>query len=542
MKISNLLNLKNEIEDIEKNLQKIFNKIINFVNNNYCQNKANIFYGHAFLLPISEKLEIKVKEKIFYDVINTLKNPKFNTHFEFLKVAIGIWNNKVNKEDYQIKELTHIAKVSPFRNNNTTNWTLLRYLAKILLNDPTFFSKLYVKMLLLCRIDDNFIKDRKRDYSLQYHWFSTYILLQIYRYSNNNFFLNKFLKCSEVSENAIISNCRLSYFGRGQEQLFSYAAALNVLLNRFFFLSNVSTLEKIKGILKLLLEHISIDGYIPLMLSQRSKNSYFGVLFEPLEEKKFDFGWYRYNNFWDYFGFFTYLIYDSLQLLKRNNFSKKIKNLNVSTSSNTFDHKIFTKIDYKKDIGIFYTRIGNKVSQDLFFPYIVYKGRFLLPIPGGEEYRIRKPLHLMTTYPFIEINQKIYSLIKKSYWKFERNIASISTSLYNFKRKINTYMTEDELRINIVDFIKINKRIDRPMKITLINIPTWFKIDGHKEISLLNDKISVKLKFPEKVHSIDKTIETPLGMSYVNQVVKYHNRVNKNKLYQTSLQLILKEI
>ncbi|KKL60206.1 hypothetical protein LCGC14_2207640 [marine sediment metagenome] len=500
------------IQDIIINLKKLLNRNLEFISSSYTKSKSKIFYGHSFLLSLKNYLEPNIYDLISKQTLHELKKKDQTVHLEFLKTAIGLNSLVSPNQNEKLKILKKFALKAGYRNNSTTNWILLKLLAQTLLHENYDGTEIFSKLLIFLRKDSsNFIRDNCIDFSLQYHWFIIWELAKIYQFSLKKYYLKQYLKTIGLAEKLILSNARLSYFGRGQEQLFSYGASVYAFSFKYFLLREEKTLAFLKDIVSFLLSIQEKNGYIPLIISKNRTPKNFGVFETPLNKTKFKNGWYRYNNFWDYFLFFTYTIYDSIRLLSRIN-TKNVLKTNF-TYNNPSIPNFLQKFDLNNDLSIFYLKLGRKLSQDLFFPYVVYNNRFLIPIPGGEEYKNPYDIHLQASYPYLRVKDEDITLIKRNNWVFNKNVGKISTKFFNFKRTINlNNKKRNNLDISIIDEIKLN-RISPNMELYSVNIPLWSKLETNN-VLLEDQRYRISIEFPSGFKISKKKVFTPLGEAF----------------------------
>lgn len=178
------------------------------------------------------------------------------------------------------------------------NWFLLRQANRGWF--PTWRGWTLLKLRIARAVytaPDGFIQDELRTRSLQYHAFCLYVLCELVQQHPNAQFLKVWLADGvRFSVRHILPDGSALWLGRGQEQIFGYAALIRAME---FVHANVEQVPApaLNLVQQRLLAFQRPDGSFPLVLRRRQP--------EPEKARNADAlpGWYGYNTLYDYLPF-----------------------------------------------------------------------------------------------------------------------------------------------------------------------------------------------------------------------------------------------
>lgn len=359
------------------------NNLKKFMTDHLLKNKgfgSRFFYAPTFTLAwlasegdlTSELRQILITEYLAMDQNSSQFHFEFN-HFAQIayqtSTADLIFDKKLN--EYQ------------FRGTNCTNWRLLKLVVELKAgkNAQLILNETY-KVLAERQLKSGFILDEPQVRSFQYHCFSLSLLGDIYEITKDEKLKKHFIKAAQFISRFILPNGDVFYIGRGQYQIFGIAPLLLSLLQAYELTAVEDYLADFNRCLLYLGKNQYADGRFPLVLTNRS---------EPLNSKEVlqdsnYWGWYGYNNLFDYLAFLGFY----LQRIETK--LKKMNTINLPDTSSIKKMNNYQDAEFQIVVQVDYTAIiskpGGAWSNDLPLPIIFsYKAnKSITPCYGGEQY------------------------------------------------------------------------------------------------------------------------------------------------------------
>lgn len=372
---------------------------------------ARTFYGESFaiwlwsLFPGEFAREI---DALLPRALWQLKREDIQAHPEFNLFALL---NYCHTQGLSPEEVIHVFP--PLRNTANSNWILLGTLDRLLWNRltgkrqfPETLLRLHTYLLLLLQQQkDGLIRDdrlfarwlpvpfpfskggrlgiryvaRLRRMSLQYHCFSLALLWDICQ-------LAGWIGLKEAVERGamalllfVLPNGDTLYLGRGQQQIFGYAALLYTLAA----LSNYFSKQEIERPWQRIWNFVSLyqrsDGSFPLVLRH-------GEYDYPHTVDTSDprwLGWYSYNNYFDYLPFLGVYLAQTAALISRP--KPKVSPVWIKRPEQdlvvTRRYAVIRKANWQATVAAPH----GAISHDQPIPYLCLGGKSVLPCFGGEE-------------------------------------------------------------------------------------------------------------------------------------------------------------
>jgi len=423
--------VKDKLYILQNNIAKYIKNYIN-TNNGFA---SRSFYGETFslnLLYLNNMLDEKSKMILITNFENIDKtNPEY--HWEFNNYALLNYLN-ISK-DKTIKKYLNPLK---FKNTSVTNWTLLRSITRLIANkDKDLAIKEAKEKIEKFQLKSGLILDKKDDKSFQYHCFSVAMIAEIYEEYKDNYFKNSFLKGVEFIRVFILSNGESLYIGRGQNQSFGHGALIYILSIAYKYTNDKTILGDLDKVYKFLIQFQNEDGSFPLVMNGIEKG-----IPEIVNIKDANYaGWYPYNNYFDYLPFMGYFIAKAVKVLD------KFDTTDIQYKKNTsYKDENFIKI-VKPNYEAVISKPGGYWTNDMPIPFIVYKGKSITPMYGGEQFQ--KSLYNLEGIPL----PFCLTFNKSSRWKvvsfFKENILWLISPFGIIKRKYNFFDNEIEIVTNI---------------------------------------------------------------------------------------------
>ncbi len=362
---------------LEQKLESILFMGLKYLKDNILTNKgfsARTFYGESYALLVLERegqlthelteiLLTKFWEKDFED-------PEF--HWEFNNYAfIGLQDNDIRKEVLPLR----------FKGTSCTNWTLLRNLTKIKHGEDINESKKNCKAIIKkYQKKSGIILDEKDVRSFQYHCFSSALVYELYILTHDEFFLKSFKRAVEFIGPFVLENGDSLYIGRGQLQIFGQATLAYILSQYNLEFRTNKYIDQLDAVLSFLESKQHENGYIPLVLNDCIKEKFPKVVDVT---KVGNFGWYPYNNYFDYLPFALYYLSRAKDNLTKN---ERIKYNDKLSFSDLYEDRDFIKFSNENYCAVL-SRPGTRLSNSQPLPYIYSKGKTLTPCFGGEDFQ-----------------------------------------------------------------------------------------------------------------------------------------------------------
>lgn len=333
------------------------------------------FYAETYLLAwLKGAGALTPKAEDF--LISRYKNKDQNHisfHFEFNHIAAWEYQLKDGRQEFSTD-----FKSLRFRGNSTANWSLLRALVKYKVNrDHSAIGEMKA-IIDKFQIKSGLILDDKNVNSFQYHCFSMSLILEMYLLSGEESLKENFLRALSFISKMIMPNGEALYVGRGQNQIFGYGPLIWSLLVGYKMTGNQSWLAQSKLVLGYLARHQHKNGRFSLVLTNLEER--FEGDIDLSDEKRF--GWYAYNNLFDYLAFLGFYLHRALVELSE----LKPHVINDYSPEDYKDDHYELRV-HKKYIAVM-ARPGGAWTNDLPVPYIFHRGlnRSVTPFYGGEQY------------------------------------------------------------------------------------------------------------------------------------------------------------
>ena len=265
------------------------------------------FYMISLLLLDNGEVSIPNKDDSFLNALHFVKKYQYkfpfgdwqpHRDFNNFALSIGLIVSK-NTEKKLLKKKTKL--VIP-QANDTGNWIAMKAVTFTVLSNVhrynfiySLMAKHYRKRIVNYIDGDGCIHDIINDsYPIQYHTYSTALLYLLFHLTQEEKYRKHFLKALDYLENFISYQGDFNYAGRGQKQIFGYAAFYFVM-NAAFYLTN-----DFKYLNYLMLN----SNYLKSMNSEKNRLS---LLQNGLEDKR-DSGWFDYHHTSVYNSFFATII------------------------------------------------------------------------------------------------------------------------------------------------------------------------------------------------------------------------------------------
>jgi hypothetical protein len=336
---------------------------------------ARSFYGEAFSLALLAETSLldETTKGILASSFDSLDKGGSEFHWEFNNYALLHYKKCSHDGGFD-----DILALQRFKGTPCTNWTLLRSNAKLSFDGNDISAIDDAKRVIKLRQQKNgLILDDLRVKSFQYHCFSLAMVVEIFEKTKDEFFLKAFLLGIRFIRNFILSNGDTLYVGRGQEQSFGYGALVYVLAQAFSFTKDTTILEEIERVMAFLCRFQRDDGSFPLVMREGED-----TIPEKVDVNDPQYlGWYNYNNYFDYLPFMGFFLVKASCVLSQ---KPQGKELSPKPPSPQYHDDEFIRISQKEYDAVI-GKPGGRWTNDLAFPYIVYKGRALTPCYGGEQ-------------------------------------------------------------------------------------------------------------------------------------------------------------
>ncbi|HEC63876.1 MAG TPA: hypothetical protein ENI23_01125 [bacterium] len=282
-----------------KKMKEVAEKILSFLEANFKDGfNERSFYGETFT---AATLEILKKDKEFKKELlasfrkKEIDNPSHHQEFNLYALQYMV-------PDINLKfEKSFLRKVS--------NWILLRSLVRIRSRKQfeKFKGIIQAKIILIFNRHHGYFTDntlrsiykRKSSVSSQYHIFATMLVGEIYEETNNKFFKKEFLEGLNLSIKEVDDKGEAIRLGRGQKQIFGYAALLYSLALAYKITGEEKYLENFQKVFDYVKSYQLDSGRIPLVLTKQVPSKYI----------------YTYNNLFDYLPFLAFQLTKSYNII-----------------------------------------------------------------------------------------------------------------------------------------------------------------------------------------------------------------------------------
>jgi hypothetical protein len=221
-----------------------------------------------------------------------------------------------------------------------------------------------------------FIQDRIGSYSSQYHAFSAALLFDLARETSFPFLMRRFRRATDVIVDLCLSNGDFNYVGRGQEQLFGYGSAIYALAAAYSVSGETGYLDALQSILGRLEKFQRPDGSLPLVLNELEQGHDPAV---SNTDTSVQYGWYSYNNLFDYLPFAGSMIRRAAEILDHAQQRQERKPLRSKLPNEQFiTHR---GSSYEAVISRPHGEHTNNLAQ----PLICFRGVTVTPCFGGDD-------------------------------------------------------------------------------------------------------------------------------------------------------------
>ncbi len=365
----------NTVGQLNETCRGIAIKIGNYLKSQLARHKGfgeRSFYGEAFslaLLAVLKELDSATLQTLTscFRTLDT-KHPEF--HWEFNRYALYHYAQLTG--DHHFDDIVYDGT---FKGTRCTNWSLLRCATRLHLN-PRDHAALDEATQITHRAQSRsgLILDEPHVKSFQYHCFSLAMLVEIFAITSDPSILASFDRGMCFIRHFILSEGESLYVGRGQEQSFGYGALAYCLATAYRLQKDSDVLSDLKRVLTYLRGFQRPNGSFPLVLNHEEPS---GITYEDLPPP----GWYSYNNFFDYLPFFGYFVAKAAEQLSLCPDTDFVPEENVLRDYRDENYLVIHRPYYEAVVA----RPGGATPNDLAMPYLVAKGRPILPCYGGEQ-------------------------------------------------------------------------------------------------------------------------------------------------------------
>lgn len=267
-------------------------------------------YGYAFTNLLSSQLpESDLRDELYSKSLRfLLSQEKSSKNYSWEFVTYAVARSHENLPNNKLRQLNQYRA----KGTRVFNWYLLRVWNQVYHRRFSHLNQLYFRTLT--RLFSNrkgLIKDEIGTRSLQYHSFSTFLLIQILNIHPQATWLNHYIeRAITYSSKMILDDGTALYVGRGQEQIFGYGALIyNLRWSEINHPKDNTLKAKREKITERLLSFQRDDGSFPLVLRRRDP--------EPANatfHKDNPHGWFGYNTLYDYLPFLGVMLLETHHL------------------------------------------------------------------------------------------------------------------------------------------------------------------------------------------------------------------------------------
>jgi hypothetical protein len=284
---------------------------------------------------------------------------------------------------------------------------------------------------------------------LQYHCFALALLVDIYQLTGWRELREAIEKGVDGILQFILRNGDTLYLGRGQEQVFGYAALLYALAGSKETLGTRAAMPALQRVWARLISYQREDGSFPLVLRAHERGY-------PLTVDTADagwLGWYAYNNYFDYLPLLGAYLGQIADLPSVEEGQPKSEH----RDSALVVERAYAIIE-EKDWQAVIAAPGATNTEGQPSPYMCIHGRSALPCFGGEEYAESTRSLQALSLPYLVLSSgKIVHVADTMRWKLARGHAPNTLLLLGrcrwarFRRlytwTANEFRTTDILRL-----------------------------------------------------------------------------------------------
>jgi len=466
---------------IAKYLAKEQNNNGSFLGRNFCAQTFSTLLWSYF----RDEFELNIQSAINYYTKKDKRGSVLFPHpWEFNNYALL---------HYHIK--TKDPKISPlignlrFVGDRVANWTLLRATCRFLKGGFLNVVKANLELIrvLLWFQKNGFIFDEtghaNESRSLQYHCYSMALLAEIYELTRKEFIKKRFLQGVDYITRLILPNGDALYVGRGQEQIFGYAALVYVLEYAHKLTKRLAYKQKADKVMSYLLKFQREDSSFPLVLREEEKE--YPEEIDPQDDRFL--GWYGYNDYFDYLSFLGYYLMKA-HMVRVQIAHKDTKHTTKEHPDNTTTYQDDNFLLYS---GPIYTAVisrpGGYWTNDMPFPYVCYRNESIFPCYGGEQ-------RLKSVYTTDAIPLP-FGVSKSKVWELRREIFFLMRKIRYFVRG-NSYLIPKFKPINRNKLVFRDKLKYKLTKNKLIGRSRYVDhtriFEFQQDTITINDKINFK--------------------------------------------------
>lgn len=371
-------NMINLAEECKKKSSDIANYLIEYLNENKSF-KLRSFYGESFALNLIDrhgKLTSELRDLLINEYkIKNKGDTEF--HFEFNNYAFSDLVHRTQGDNHYAS----LYQPLKFKGTTCTNWTLLRSNVRLAEKiDAEKATRELQDKINHFQLKSGLILDDPGVKSFQYHCFSAAMLIEIFEKNKDPKVYNAFIRAVEFIRQFILKNGEALYVGRGQEQSFGLGVLIYILSKYYTETKNEQALGEIASILNFISKFQYTSGAFPLVFTGREKENP-----QNVDMRSTDFcGWYPYNNFFDYLPFLGYFLHKAYEVLEKLNLDSNY--INPEKLKLDYRDSSFIRVNKEKYTAII-SLPGGYWTNDLPFPLVMYKEKFITPMLGGEQFQ-----------------------------------------------------------------------------------------------------------------------------------------------------------
>jgi len=314
-----------------------------------------------------------------------------------------------------------------------------------------------------------FIKDRHQDYSIQYHAFSASLLFDIWRNASSKAILKRFIRAAEILRELQLPNGDIIFAGRGQRQTFGHASAIFVFSAAYSVTNEERYLTAAERSWSYMAEYQREDGSYPLVLNTNEPDFPTG---KPDITKPGLFGWYEYNDFFDYLPFAGWMLRRSAMVL-----ANKPESI-IKSPKHILPTPQFDRVDCDNYSAVLSRPYAHR-NNGLPLPRICFKNESVTPCGGGEQYTpsiydsraISLPLIRDKTGNFtFAVDSLVYEYSNNTYTGKSSDIAHVRTlDFTNQRLTVSDTVSASNHEAIIENFMFFGARELTPTKFELLD-------------------------------------------------------------------------
>lgn len=473
------------------------------------------FYGETYAALAMTIFDWSRYNDKIYEVSEWYKNnPKIddNFHWEFNNYAI-LKMRQVQEElgKYVFSPLT-------YRGVKCTNWSMLRCVG-LLLEHRSIDNEQIKDKILHMQMENGLILDEAHVASFQYHSFMVALLYELYKLTNDVFYLDKFKKGISFIEKFTLKNGDTLTVGRGQEQIFGYGALIYIYCVAYKELKEPKYLSLVERVFQYVNSFWDKERILPLVLNKYESESDKTL---PITDRR-HLGWYSYNNYYDYLPFFTYYLVECYSILKEETQDVDIEPLQ---HNNYADDCFMRYSDLQFDIVMSCKQWAS--ANALCMPYIVTSSGDVTSVCGGDD--------------FVDVGYSQIESISLPYSEYANPFLHIFDSKWYFKKVVKRILKKDKSATRLYLWQQANTKMcqqdvfsEFELKLDSMDYRFTRKMCIDTKKVIIKDEIAFKrkLKYREFV-----PVNLMLPSKKENEKIKL---VEKNKNYLDNSKILFSE-